>query len=78
MNEFQQQQSAEKDCRGHPEMDVGEDACRAATCWLTCAHAFDATPEAGLNRGGLYTADIRSEEGTIAQHGRKLDRETVP
>ena len=63
MDEFQEEQSAEKNRRGHPEMDIGKDVSGAAACWFHCAHALAAVSVARTNRRGLYTADKGGEEG---------------
>ena len=47
MNEFQEQESAEKNRRGNPKMNVGEDAGCAAARWFVHAAAFHGTPAKG-------------------------------
>jgi len=62
VNESQQQESTEKNCRRYPEVNVGEDACRAATHWFARAAAFHGTPGKKLV-AGHYTPLTSREIG---------------
>src|SRR5271157_2560824 len=59
VNESQEQESAEKNRCRHPEMNVGEDARRAAARWLARAAAFHGTPAKGTCWPALYTGANR-------------------
>jgi len=59
VNESQQQESAEKNRRRYPKMNVGEDARRAAARCVARAAAFHGTPVKGTCWPALYTGDNR-------------------
>lgn len=76
MNESQQKKSAKKNRSRHPEMNVGENAYRAAASRFVRADALHATPVGKTDWSALYTGDNRENRRRLTGRG-EMERPEV-